>query len=265
MDWITILAILGALGLVTATVAMGGDMALFLNIPGLLLVVGGTFAVTLGMVSWKHFVSSFKIAAQIIGREQESPVELAERIVELAKRARRDGMLALEDEEISNPFLQRGVQMSIDGQPPEVIRATLTNEINQSLQRHEMGQKMFRSIADVAPAMGMIGTLIGLVQMLAQMDDPQKIGPAMAVAILTTLYGAIIANAIALPISEKLALRSQIEAVHKTMILEGLEGLQSQLNPHLLHQLLMSFLPEHERVAMQPSSHAPAANNTGET
>ncbi|MEW6765810.1 MAG: MotA/TolQ/ExbB proton channel family protein [Pseudomonadota bacterium] len=252
MELVTLLAILAALGMVVTTIAMGGNIGMFFNLPGLLLVLGGTFTVTLAMVSWRHFLNSFKIAAKVMGRPEESPMALIERIVELAKRARRDGLLALEDEEISNDFLRRGIQMSIDGQPPEIIRATLNNEINQSLQRHEVGQRMFRSIADVAPAMGMIGTLIGLVQMLAQMDDPKKIGPAMAVAILTTLYGAIIANAIALPIAEKLALRSQNEALQKTMILEGLDGLQAQTNPILLRQMLLSFLPAHERMETVP-------------
>lgn len=248
MDPVTLLAISAALGILVVTVALGGELAIFLNLPGLVLVVGGTFAVTLAMVSMRHFVNSFKIAAQVLRRPEESPVELIERIVELAKIARHDGLLALENEDISNPFLQRGLQMSIDGQPPEVIRSTLSNDISLSVQRHEIGQRMFRSIADVAPAMGMIGTLIGLVQMLAQMDDPKKIGPAMAVALLTTLYGAVIANAIALPIAEKLALRSQNEALQKSMILEGLDGLQAQMNPILLHQSLMTFLPEHERL-----------------
>jgi len=253
VELVTLIAILAALGMVFATIAMGGNVFMFFDLASLLLVVGGTFTVTLAMVSWRHFLNSFRVAGQVIGRPEEPPMALIERIVELAKRARHDGLLALENEEISNDFLRRGVQMSIDGQPPEIIRATLSNEINLSLQRHEVGQRMFRSIADVAPAMGMIGTLIGLVQMLAQMDDPKKIGPAMAVAILTTLYGAIIANAIALPIAEKLALRSQNEALQKSMILEGLDGLQAQTNPMLLRQMLMSFLPEHERMDALPA------------
>lgn len=254
MDPVTLLAIMAALAILATTVALGGDLLIFFNIPGLILVVGGTFAVTLAMVSLRHFLSSFRVAAQVLSHTDSSPAELIEHIVELARIARHDGLLALEDQEISNPFLRRGIQMSIDGQPHELIRATLTNDIHLSMQRHEVGQRMFRSIADVAPAMGMIGTLIGLVQMLAQMDDPKKIGPAMAVALLTTLYGAVIANAIALPIAEKLALRSQNEAMQKSMILEGLDGLQTQMNPTLLRQMLMSYLPEHARVDPSLSS-----------
>ncbi|MEW6444819.1 MAG: MotA/TolQ/ExbB proton channel family protein [Pseudomonadota bacterium] len=252
MELTTLLAILAALGVVIGTIALGGNVLMFFDLASLLLVIGGTFAITLAMVSWRHFANSFKVAAQVLARPDEPPVVLIDRIVELAKRARRDGLLALEEEEIANPFLRRGIQMSIDGQPQEIIHATLSNEINQSLQRHEVGQRMFRSIADVAPAMGMIGTLIGLVQMLAQMDDPKKIGPAMAVAILTTLYGAVIANAIALPIAEKLALRSQNEALQKTMILAGIGSLMEQTNPLLLRQMLMSYLPEHERQETMP-------------
>jgi chemotaxis protein MotA len=248
VDPVTLLAILTALAILLVTIALGGNLLIFFNLPGLILVVGGTFAVTLAMVSLRHFIHSFRVAAQVLSHTDASSPELIEHIVELARIARHDGLLALEDEEIGNAFLKRGIQMSIDGQPPELIRARLSNDINLSLQRHEIGQRMFRSIADVAPAMGMIGTLIGLVQMLAQMDDPKSIGPAMAVALLTTLYGAVIAHAIALPIAEKLALRSEAEAMQKGMILEGLDGIQTQMSPILLRQMLMSYLPEYGRI-----------------
>ena len=130
--------------------------------------------------------------------------ELITEAVELATAARKDGILALEGRDIGHPFLKQGIDLCIDGHPPEVVTSMLEREIDLNLERQDMGIKMFVAIGDAAPAMGMIGTLIGLVQMLANMDDPKTIGPAMAVALLTTLYGAVIANCVAIPIAEKL-------------------------------------------------------------
>jgi chemotaxis protein MotA len=123
----------------------------------------------------------------------------------------------------------------------------LNKDINLTIERHERGQAIFKAIADVAPAMGMIGTLVGLVQMLSAMDDPKKIGPAMAVALLTTLYGAIIANTIAAPIADKLAHRSNEERLNKNLILEAINGIQEGINPRVMEELLKTYLPPSQR------------------
>ena len=176
-----------------------------------------------------------------------NPEELIEQAVALANIARKEGMMALEQQEISNPFLSKGIQLCVDGHPPELVRKMLTKDINLTIERHETGQRFFKALGDVGPAMGMIGTLIGLVQMLANMSDPKAIGPAMAVALLTTLYGAILATAFALPLADKLALRSEEEKTNRTLILETINGIQEGMNPRVLEELLKTFLPESKR------------------
>ncbi|MQM39475.1 Chemotaxis protein PomA [wastewater metagenome] len=161
--------------------------------------------------------------------------------------ARKEGLLALENYEVDNPFLQQGVQLLADGHEPEFVKKVLGQEIDLSIERAERGENVFRALGDVAPAMGMIGTLIGLVQMLSNMDDPKKIGPAMAIALLTTLYGAVIANAIALPLADKLAARNTEERLNRTLILEGLISIQEGLNPRVIEELLKTYLPTSQR------------------
>ena len=156
-------------------------------------------------------------------------------------------MLGLEQVEIENEFLKRGVMLIVDGNDENFVRKMLSNDINLTIERHEEGQGIFKSIGDVAPAMGMIGTLIGLVQMMANMDDPKALGPAMAVALLTTLYGAVVANVFALPIADKLALRSKQERTTRSLILEGISAIQAGLNPRVVEDLLKTYLPGRQR------------------
>jgi chemotaxis protein MotA len=137
--------------------------------------------------------------------------------------------------------------MCVDGYDPALIRKMLAEEIRQSVKRHETGRAVWQAVGDVAPAFGMIGTLVGLVQMLANMSDPSSIGPSMAVAILTTLYGAILANAVALPLADKLALVSSYEQLSKSLIIEAISGIQEGLNPKILGALLSTYLPEKKR------------------
>ncbi|MCG8324114.1 MAG: MotA/TolQ/ExbB proton channel family protein, partial [Thiotrichales bacterium] len=165
----------------------------------------------------------------------------------LADTARKGGLLALEEKDTGIPFYQMGIQMMVDGHEPDVVRKTMTSEMNLTVERHDLGKKIFKAIGDVAPAMGMIGTLIGLVQMLSNMEDPKSIGPAMAIALLTTLYGAMIANVFALPISEKLGLRSNEERRIKSMIIDGVAGIQEGRNPKIIEGMLKTYLPGSER------------------
>jgi len=176
------------------------------------------------------------------------PEDLITEAVELANVARKEGVLALEGREISDPFLQKGISLCIDGNPPEVVQNMLAKDTNLTIERHETGANFFAAVGDAAPAMGMIGTLVGLVQMLGNMDDPKSIGPSMAVALLTTLYGAIISNAIALPISDKLKLRAAEEKLKKRLILESVAG------PNRFRRAPASLLRSSVRVSpCQPS------------
>lgn len=247
MDLATLLGMLAAFGVIMGAIATGGSMALFINPPSLLIVVGGTIGATLVKFPLSNFFGAFKVALKAFLHKSEKPTDIIEEAMELANSARKGGLLALEEKEIKNAFLEKGVQLCVDGHDPEFVRRMLTKDINQTIERHDIGQGIFKAIGDVAPAMGMIGTLIGLVQMLSSMDDPKKIGPAMAIALLTTLYGAVIASAFALPIADKLAFRSTEERINKSLILETIAGIQEGLNPRVLETLLKTYLPSSKR------------------
>lgn len=247
MDFATLLGLLAAFGVIMGAIATGGSMSLFINPPSLLIVVGGTIGATLVKFPLSNFFGAFKVALKAFLHKSEKPSEIIDEAMELANSARKGGLLALEEKEIKNEFLERGVQLCVDGHDPDFVRRMLTKDMNQAIERHETGRSIFKAIGDVAPAMGMIGTLIGLVQMLSSMDDPKAIGPAMAIALLTTLYGAIIASAFALPIADKLAFRSSEERVNKSLILETIAGIQEGLNPRVLETLLKTYLPRTKR------------------
>lgn len=247
MDKATIIGIASALGVVIIAIALGEYPLGFISVPGALIVIGGTLSITLAMITFRQFVQSFGVIKQAFLERPHNLAGLIDEIEELAQVARRDGALALEEQEISHPFLQEGVRMIVDGQPMEVIERTLEHDIELSEERHEGGVQMFKAIYDVAPAMGMIGTLVGLVQMLGSLDDPSTIGPAMATALLTTFYGALIAQAIALPIMTKLQMRATQESREQRLILEGIHGIQDGLNPRILRGLLETFLPSRDR------------------
>jgi len=233
--------------ILAVAISMGGPFGIFVNYPSLLVVIGGTFAVTLMRVTMGNFLGSFKIGLKGFFYRLDAPQSLIDESVELANIARKEGILALEGREISNDFLQRGIGLCIDGHAPEIVKGLLVKDINMSIERHSVGADMFKAMAVYAPAMGMIGTLIGLVQMLANMSDPAAIGPAMAVALLTTLYGAVIANAFASPLADKLILISGYEKLNKNLILESISGIQEGTNPRVLKQMLNTYLPESKR------------------
>ena len=247
MDIASIVGFILAYVIIGGAISLGGPFVLFVNAPGMLIVIGGTFAVTLMRVTLANFLGSFKIGLKGFIYKLDKPQLLIEESVDLANVARKEGILALEGREISNSFLERGIGLCIDGHAPEVVKNLLSKDINMSIERHTTGADMFKAMAVYAPAMGMIGTLIGLVQMLANMSDPAAIGPAMAVALLTTLYGAIIANAFASPLAEKLILISGYEKINKDLILESIAGIQEGTNPRVLKQLLNAYLPESKR------------------
>lgn len=249
MDIATLLGLIGGLGVIMASIFIGGSVGTFINVPSITVVIGGTFMVTLSQISLAQFLGSFKVAGRAFKHSSVPPEQLIEEAVALANVARREGILALEGKEIADPFLENGIKMCIDGHATEIVQKMLSKDINLELERQNTGILMFKSIGQAAPAMGMIGTLIGLVQMLANMDDPKSIGPAMAVALLTTLYGAVIANAVALPIAAKLKAISNDEKLNKQLILESISGIQEGVNPRVLQQILTTYLPESKREA----------------
>lgn len=247
MDIATLVGILAAFGIIGSAITLGGPFIIFINVPGILVVVGGTFGATLMRVTLGDFLGSFKVGLKAFFYKMDNPSNLIEEAVEMATIARKEGLLALEGREISNPFLEKGIGLCIDGHSPEIVHNLLSKDINLTIERHTKGADMFKAMGVYAPAMGMIGTLIGLVQMLSNMSDPAAIGPAMAVALLTTLYGAVIANAFASPLAEKLLLISASERLNKSLILESIAAIQDGTNPRVMQQLLNAFLPESKR------------------
>ncbi|MGB5606467.1 MAG: flagellar motor protein PomA [Gammaproteobacteria bacterium] len=249
MDLATLIGLIGTLAAIATAILMGGSFSIFINGPGLMIVMAGTFTVVLMKYPLSVAMQAMKVAAKAFLNKMQSPSELIDKCIELSNIARKEGVLGLEQVEIENEFLKRGVMLVVDGNEPEFVRKMLSNDINLTIERHEEGQGIFKSIGDVAPAMGMIGTLIGLVQMMANMSDPKALGPAMAVALLTTLYGAVVANVLALPIADKLALRSKQERMTKSLVLEGITALQMGLNPRVVEDLLKTYLPGSQREA----------------
>ncbi len=249
MDLATLLGFLVAWGLIIATIALGSGALVFINAPSLMIVLGGTIAVVMMRFTLGQFIGSIKTATKAFLYKSESPEELITTVVELATIARKEGLLALEGQEITNPVLATGIRMLVDGHESAVVKKALSTEMNETVSRHRIGQDIFKQIGDAGPAMGMIGTLVGLVQMLSNMSDPKSIGPAMAVALLTTLYGAMLANMFALPVSDKLSLRSAEEQMNKNIIIESVIGIQEGQNPKVLDELLRNYLPGSKRNA----------------
>jgi chemotaxis protein MotA len=245
MDIATVLGILSATGLVLGAIFMGSGLNVFINIPSLCIVVGGTIGVTLVAYPLKDFLSVIKVVQKAIFTKNISATELVSKFTDFANKTRKEGILALESEikELSDEFFKKGVQLSIDGLEPQQIRNILDTEIEFVRDRHKLGADLFTSMGTFAPAMGMIGTLIGLVQMLQSMDDPSTIGPAMAVALLTTFYGSLMANICCMPIAGKLKTRSKEEMLTKEMTIQGIISLSNGDNPRILEQKLLAFLP----------------------
>lgn len=247
MDLATLIGLIGAISVVLSAIVLGGAAGNFVNTPSLLVVLGGTFLVTMMKFSLGSFLSAASVALKAFIHKPQSAEELIDNAVQLAKTARQGGLLALEDAEVPDEFMKSGLDLLVDGHPADIVRSMLTKDLQLTLKRHREGQDIFKAIGDVGPAMGMIGTLIGLVQMLANMDDPKQIGPAMAVALLTTLYGAILANVFALPIADKLAVRSSEENNRKSLIIDALLGIQAGQNPRVIENMLETYLPRSKR------------------
>ena len=247
MDLATLVGMLGALALIVVSMMMSGELGMFVNGPSLVIVFGGTIFAVMIKFGLGQFLSAGKIAGKSFMTKTTDPLELITEIVALADEARKGGLLSLEGKEVSNDFLQRGIQLLVDGHDPDVVKGLLARDKSAAIDRHMVGASIFSGMAEIAPAMGMIGTLIGLVAMLANMDDPKSIGPAMAVALLTTLYGAVIANAVCGPMADKLKLRANEEAMIKNLVIDALLAIQNGQNPRVIDSMLRNYLPESKR------------------
>jgi chemotaxis protein MotA len=216
------------------------------------IVFGGSIMVLLMRSKLADFINMWsKTIMKTIFAGVDKPADLIEQIIEMANIARKDGLIALEGQDIKNQFLSKGIGLLVDSTPADIIDSSLENELSLMKSRHENAAMMYRSWADIAPAMGMIGTLCGLVGMLQNMSDPKAIGPAMAIALLTTLYGALVANVIAKPIAEKLEGYSKDESENCELIMEGIRGIQNGMNPRSMADLLATRLAPNDRAALE--------------
>lgn len=247
MDLATLIGFVVAVGIILVAMILGGGIAPFIDIPSLLVVAGGTIGAVMMNFTLGQFFGAIKVALKALMFKIDKPEDLIEQVVEMANEARTGGLLALEGKETENEFLAKGIQLMVDGHEPQVVRQTLQAEMGKAEERHEAGEKIFLAIGSMAPAMGMIGTLVGLVLMLGNMSDPASIGPSMAVALLTTLYGALIANVFAIPLAGKLNLRRGEEVMIKSMIIDAVAGIQEGRNPRVIEELLRTYQPGSKR------------------
>ena len=251
MDLATVIGIVAGTLVVLIAIFLGGDFLTFINLPSILIVVGGATAATVLRFPLASIPVALSTGGKIAFKQKKSnPLAIIDEITNLARVVRKSGPLGLESVEIEDDFLKKGVQYVADGYEPAFILESLERERDLALERLEDGQKIFKAMGDSAPAFGMIGTLVGLVQMLSTMDDPSTIGPSMAIALLTTLYGAIIANLICLPIADKLATKSKIEEINLTLAIDGIMQVRENKSPDLIKEMLIAYLPEKQRAGL---------------
>jgi chemotaxis protein MotA len=244
MDLATLIGLVAGLALVFGAIFVGGGAGGFFDIPSLMITVGGSFSALLINFPLNRVLGVFSVVKNCFTHQLPSPVEVVKTLVELATICRRDGPLALEAriEQIPDSFLAKGVQLVVDGASAEVLREILEIEISYLEERHATGKKILEALGTAAPAFGLIGTLIGLVQMLRSLDDPSRLGPAMAVALLTTFYGTILANLLCIPLAGKLETRSKEEVLVRELMVEGLVSITQGHSPRLIEEKLKAFL-----------------------
>lgn len=250
-DMATALGLIGALALIAIAIFLGGNWLAFVDVPSILIVVCGTFAITTVSYSVTEIMQAQPLMFRTLFSTGHTPNEAAAKVLQLAERARRRGLLAMQNELYSlknEPYLLRGMTMLVDGMPIEEVERNLTFETHAMAQRHQRSSGILRRAAEVSPAMGLIGTLIGLVQMLGSLNQPEGIGPAMAVALLTTFYGAVLANVFFLPIASKLERNSAIELLINQIFILGTLSIARQENPRRLELVLNTILPANQRV-----------------
>ena len=259
MDFATILGVISAFSLVIAAIMTGVGVLVFWNLPSLLIVVGGTFGATLINYPLGEFASLLRYLKNAFFNDRVPLNESIDTLVQLVRESRKEGILALENrsnDATLDPFMRQGLVYLVDGLKSEMIEDIMLLDMESTRERHELGAHVFSTMGTVAPAMGLVGTLIGLVQMLQTMDDPASIGPAMAVALLTTFYGAVLANFIFLPLAGKLRRRSQRELFLRRLITEGIVAIARGDNPQVVLYRLEAFLPPDWRKGSRISAYA---------
>lgn len=250
MDLATIFGIIFGIAMIVVPIFTGGDAGSFYDGQSILITLGGGLASTMISYRLPEMLSIFKVTVKAFKNQKDDMAQLIRMMVEFSNKSRREGLLSLEAEldNIKDDFIKQAIMLVIDGVDPEVIKDTMELELDCTVERHERGQSLYRTMASLFPAWGMIGTLIGLVILLQNLNDPSSIGPAMAVAIITTFYGSVLANLVCTPIANKLAIKSKEEINQKMMIIEGVLSLQSGESPKIIEHKLKGFLSPEQKM-----------------
>lgn len=253
MDFATITGIVTGTSLVISAILLGGSPKIFFSLQAFMITVGGTVAATFISFNIGQVFNVAKVLGRVFQKEDHMAEKVIDSLVMFAEKARVNGILALENdaEEAPDPFLRMGLELVVDGTDPSLVREILETEVLAIRERHRIGKGIFESMALYAPAFGMVGTLIGLVQMLLNIKDASKIGPGLAVAIITTFYGVFAAYLMFYPIARKLDVRSRQEILLKQLIIEGLLAIQAGNNPRLIAKRLKAFLPRKDQSAIE--------------
>lgn len=256
LDLTTVIGLVFGITVVLYGILVGGSIMSFWDLGSVLITIFGSFAALMINYPMDEFKNVFKIMAQSFTETTFSKKEIISSFIVLSRKARREGLLSLEDEtnSVEEPYFKKGLQMVIDGVEPENIREILELEITEMEARHSTGYSMIKAWGAYAPAFGMIGTLIGLIQMLVNLDDPSKIASGMAAALITTFYGSFLANMLFNPMAAKLKIKSNKEIAIKEMILEGILSIQSGVNPRIIEEKLLCYLSPKEKSSYHASN-----------
>jgi chemotaxis protein MotA len=248
MDFATIVGLLVGIVVVCTLIMMGGSFSLFYDIHAVIVIGGGCTAATIIRFPFSALVHGFPMGMKYaFTMRKMHPRDLIDELTKIAETARRNGPNALENMQVDDPFLAQGMRFVADGYDRDFIRDTLERDRDNFLQRLDEGSKIYRHMGDAAPAWGMIGTLLGMVQMFANMEDPSKLGPFMAISLLATLYGALVGNLFCLPIADKLHLKLEEEDISRTLIIDGILQIRDAKSPTIVREMLMAYLPDHHR------------------
>lgn len=250
MDLASFVGIISGLLLIISAIVLGGDVHNFYNLPGIMIVLGGTTAATLLTFQFKDVMAAFKAAIMVFLTAKQDPNDMVLTMLRLCTISRRKGLLGLSDVKTTSPFIKRVCSLIADASDEEIIRATLRTEIESMKMRHSIIQDVFKRMAVYAPAFGMLGTLIGLIQMLSRLSDPSTLGPAMAVALLTTFYGSLLSTMIFLPIAGKLRSRTMLEVINLEIAFQGAVSILQDNNSLSVYEKLSAYIPKALRKPM---------------
>jgi len=250
MDFASLIGIISGIALIVSAIFLGGTPDVFVNIPGLMIVAGGTLAATLLTVPFKDVINGFKAAYFVFTRDKTNASDMIDTMIELSKISHRHGLLKMTHIKTDSKVLKRACNLLAEAASEQVIRNTLQNEIDSLVARHFAAQDVFKKMGSYAPAFGMLGTLIGLIQMLSQLNSPETIGPSMAVALLTTFYGSLLATMVFLPIAGKLRARTLSEVTNLEIIREGSISILTNDQWAHVYEQLSAYLPENKRASI---------------